>query len=157
MAEARMLDIVMVEIGEGLFAFPASEVREALPMVEPTPMPDWPGDALGLVNVRGELMPLMDLSRHLGRPPLMPSARYLILTLMTRERVWGALVNRVEGVVNAAIRSMDGARKEGQLAPGVCAGLILWVQGPVVLLDPEALATLLHVPDMRLPDASAER
>ena len=66
---ARMAAFVVFEIEGRRYALPVEQVREVLPSVEVDPLPG-AGDAyLGVITLRGVLVPVVDLRRHLGIPP----------------------------------------------------------------------------------------
>lgn len=56
--------VVFVLCGER-FAVVAEHVLEALPLLEPTPVPGTPESLLGVINHRGRVLPVMDLRRQL--------------------------------------------------------------------------------------------
>jgi chemotaxis signal transduction protein len=117
-------------------------VREVLPLVDPTPMPSWPPHVLGVIELRGELMPLVDVAEVLGQParPVSPAQRILVLSLP--ERTLGVLVDTVEGVASGHLRPTVGFRPEGgELARGVLSEL-----HGAVLVDPNVLLRSLQVP-----------
>ncbi|MDX2194573.1 MAG: chemotaxis protein CheW [Gemmatimonadales bacterium] len=58
--------LVTVQLGGGEYAFPMERVREILRAEPPTPLPDAPPAVLGVVTVRGEVLPVIDTARALG-------------------------------------------------------------------------------------------
>jgi chemotaxis signal transduction protein len=136
--------VVIATIGHQAFAFPVEQVREVVPLVDPTPMPSWPAHVLGVIELRGELMPLVDVAEVLGQPrrPVSASQRVLVLTLP--ERTLGVLVDTVEGVASGHLRPTVGfaaGQGEGELARGVISEL-----HGAVLVDPQVLVRALGVP-----------
>lgn len=80
-AREPMRRLVVFELGGELYGMPltgVSEVRTPLPV---TPLPNVPEYVLGLVNLRGNLIPLIDLRRRFGMPllPAGPTTRLLVL------------------------------------------------------------------------------
>jgi purine-binding chemotaxis protein CheW len=107
-------------------------------------MPHWPAHALGIIELRGELMPLVDVAEVLGQPrrPLSASQRVLVLTLT--ERTVGIVVDTVEGVASGHLRptvGFAGPSADGELARGVLSEL-----HGAVLVDPQVLVRTLGVP-----------
>src|SRR2546429_8217408 len=68
MTVATLSQVLVVRVGPGEFALPIEQVTEVLWMVELTPVPEGPPWLLGLVNVRGEVIPVVDLRTRLGLP-----------------------------------------------------------------------------------------
>lgn len=138
---------VFVEIDGKRFGTPASAVREVLPMLEPTRMPNWPADVLGLMDIRGELIPLVDIAPKLGKPPCRLTPKQYIVLVNAHGREWGVVVDRVVGVRQAVVRGADEVGGEhGIDMPAVCLGVTFDEDRMVVLLDPEHLIDSIRIP-----------
>ncbi len=64
----RVTSFVAVRLGGETFGLPLEGVREFAATPHVTPVPGGPPDLLGLVNRRGEVVPLLDLRGALGLP-----------------------------------------------------------------------------------------
>jgi len=87
----------------------AFEVADALEVIKPrlvTKVPRTPDYVLGILSVRGEMVPIIDLRRRLGAAPAedVPLSRVLVLS-QSDIRV-GFLVDRMTGVEEAEKRSV---------------------------------------------------
>jgi purine-binding chemotaxis protein CheW len=74
-------EFVMFQLGDGRYALPAPAVREVLPFVGATALPNTPPFVIGLVNVRGRLLSALDLRPLLGlalAPPASTAALILV-------------------------------------------------------------------------------
>ena len=73
-------EIVVFAIGERMVGFPASTVRELIRAVAVTGLPGAPRGVDGVIDVRGTLIPIVDLSERLGLSPrpLRASDQFLI-------------------------------------------------------------------------------
>jgi purine-binding chemotaxis protein CheW len=60
------VDTVLIPVGEDLFAIPIGWVREVVTAPALTPLVTAPGMVLGLFNLRGEIVPLLDTGSLLG-------------------------------------------------------------------------------------------
>src|SRR5689334_18056482 len=108
MARTESEDLVFFTVGRKRFAFLAVVVHEVLPMLEPTSVPGWPLHALGLIDVRGVLVPLLDVTAALGVPTKPLSASQYVLLMEAFHRPFGIVVDSVEGVRNASLPQGDG-------------------------------------------------
>jgi purine-binding chemotaxis protein CheW len=85
------------------FSVPVRRVEEVLEYEEPTCIPRAPEYLLGIVNVRGRLIPVLDLRRRFELPPAETTvnSRYIVLSLdWEGETVpLGVLADAVEGVI----------------------------------------------------------
>ena len=59
----------MLPVGDDRYALAAEHVREVAAAPRPTALPGMPVWALGLVNLRGEVVPLLDTAVLLGMEP----------------------------------------------------------------------------------------
>lgn len=137
---------VFVAVGGRRFGLPAAAVSEILLMLEPTPMPSWPDEALGLIDVRGELMPLVDVAPRLGCSPTLITPAHLVVLVAARARRWGLVVERVDGVHPARLltaKELGTVRADDM--PEVCMGLTRDGKGPILILDPERLVAGLRL------------
>jgi len=147
MAPSAPQDLVRFRISGRRYALPAAVVREVIQMVEPTPIPSWPARALGLMELRGELFPLVDLSDVLGLAPLAVSAAQFILVVLAPDRTWGVVVDVVDSVVSVPVEpplALSASRLLDTAA--LSLGVVVDEQGPWVVLAPELLFAALEVP-----------
>ena len=86
-----------------------------------TEVPRVPADVLGVMSLRGEVIPVFDLRRRLGLPPCdeEPSKRARVLVVDAGEGPAGVLVDRVAQVVRLKPSSIE-PTPHG-LGPGVQA------------------------------------
>lgn len=68
-------------LGNEEFAVPVGRVREIIPWQDVTPVPQVAEHVLGVINLRGKVVPVMDLRRRLGMPAAERSARSCIVVL----------------------------------------------------------------------------
>ncbi|HPM41427.1 MAG TPA: chemotaxis protein CheW [bacterium] len=65
---AQTLEFVSFEMGGERFGLEIGSVREVALLPEVTPVPSMPGWLVGVVNLRGEVVPVVDLRNALGAP-----------------------------------------------------------------------------------------
>lgn len=143
---------VTFQVAGETYAFPVESVQEILRVGTITRVPDAPYPVRGIVNLRGRVIPVVDLRLRLGlaagEPG--PAARVLIATL--RGRVIGLLVDAV-----AEVERVDRMQVE-DLPTDVTTEHSEYITGIyprgrdlLILLDPEKV--LLITADM--PEAAA--
>jgi len=117
--------LIEFECGGLRFGLPLDCVRRAIPSAEPAPLPGAGAVVLGVLNVAGEMVAVVDLRRRLGLPaaPLDPAQQILIAELSGF--LAGIVVDRIHG-----IEERDAAR----LFPGE-VGAASYVRGMVRLDD----------------------
>jgi purine-binding chemotaxis protein CheW len=62
--------VIVVEIGKERYGINLEHIAEVLPPVRATPVPGAPPVFSGVVNIHGEIRPVMDLRRFLGMEPI---------------------------------------------------------------------------------------
>ena len=84
------------------------KVREALIMPSITPMPGSPKHVLGVANIRGQIIPVIDLPSVVG---CTPSARNILLVTEYERSVQGFAVEEVEEIVRLEWNRVVSAEK----------------------------------------------
>jgi purine-binding chemotaxis protein CheW len=135
------------------YAFPLDVVDRVLPMVEIAPVPDAPGIVLGVVNVHGNIVPILDVRARFHLSPRAPDLASRLLVIRTASRVLGVPADEVLGVRTLAADAI--ASPEGIL-PGLgqVAGIARLHDGVLLIHDPDTFLSVEE--DMRLAHALAE-
>lgn len=72
-------DLVTLDVGGHSYAIEAELVREVFPVREVTPLPTSPDFVLGITNVRGKIIAVLDLLRVLGLGSATRSTRQVVI------------------------------------------------------------------------------
>jgi purine-binding chemotaxis protein CheW len=140
-------EVLTFRLGEGDYSVPAQYVREVQPLGDVTPLPFTPAFLVGLVNVRGRLLAVLDIRPLLDIPETPPQPQAFLLVLTANGIDVGLLADALVEV----------RRNDYQLAPVLStAGRgVAWVRGVdrrlSLLLDP---LTLLADPRLTINGAS---
>lgn len=116
--------LLIVQIGPERYALDVSAVREIKPLAGVTPLPGLPSFWVGLVNQRGNLVPVLELAAYLALPASRDTSDEPKLVFVVAEDVHVALV--VDAVREIRPTPTD------DLAPSVSA-------------DPESVRIVQHV------------
>lgn len=81
------------------------KVQEIIGLLPITVVPSTPSFVIGVVNLRGKIVPILDLRQKLGMPSFEPSAETCIVVVKARNVEVGVVVDRVREVVD--IKSED--------------------------------------------------
>jgi len=128
-------ELIAFNIGEQQFSLCTAAVREIRGWTPATPLPHAPPFVLGVVNLRGVVLPIVDLAVRLGFPPSQPTARHAIIVVEFGDQVAGLLVDGVSDIFTA-----DDAQI--QPTPEIAAGTAkLYLRG-VIALDGRLVAVL---------------
>jgi purine-binding chemotaxis protein CheW len=80
------------------FCVDVQSVREIRGWASETRLPHAPDYVRGVINLRGTVLPIVDLAYRLGFPPAEPTARHAILVIETGRRMVGLLVDAVSDI-----------------------------------------------------------
>lgn len=122
------------------YGVPVDCVVEILRAVAITELPGCPDVVEGLVDVRGELVPVVDLRRRLGGQPrhTLPSDHFVVVR--TSRRVLALHIERVERLVQYTPEDFEDGARIGVESTYV-DGVIKLAGGLVLIHDVEAFLT----------------
>jgi len=141
--------LISFRVGEQEFCIDVTTVREIRGWTPATPIPQSPDYLRGVINLRGAIMPVVDLRNRLGYGVTEPEARHVIIVVECGERLAGVLVDAVCDTL-----TVDG--ETIQPAPQTGAPDEAFVRGIIPLED--RLVTYLSMEDIfprRMSDAAA--
>jgi purine-binding chemotaxis protein CheW len=143
---AKVSELIAFNIGEQQFCLSTTAVREIRGWTPATPLPHAPPFVLGVVNLRGVVLPIVDLAVRLGFPATQPTARHAIIVVEFADQVAGLLVDGVSDIFTA-----DEAQI--QPTPEIAAETAkLYVRGVIAmdgrLLGVIDIANLLPTPEL---------
>lgn len=113
-------DYCIVECSGQVFAAGLSAVREVLSGKLATPVPQAPPALIGVVELRGDVLPVVQLSALLGIPTRAYTPANPILVLSSHDARVGVVVDRVRHV--RAIESVAITATKHDLFSGWCTG-----------------------------------
>lgn len=123
------LELITFEIADQRFGLDIMSVREIRAWTKATPLPQVPHYVSGVVNLRGTVLPVIDLAARLGWAPTEPTPRHAIIVAQLHGKVMGLIVDAVSDIVTIATESL-------QQAPGGCSdGLLPFLHGLAALED----------------------
>ena len=99
-APRRITTWVTFDLAEEIFAIPVDDVREVLRVATVTRVPHAPHPIRGVTNLRGKVIPVIDLRRRIELAPVEIGRSSRILVVNPRGRVIGLLVDAVRQVVH---------------------------------------------------------
>lgn len=88
-------EYVAFKVSEQEFCVDIMSVREIRGWTDATSLPHAPHYVLGVTNLRGSVLPIVDLASRLGLPAPEPSARHVIIVTKIGSQIVGLLVDAV--------------------------------------------------------------
>jgi len=111
-------DMLRFAVGEELFAIPISALREVVMTAMVTAVPGVPPPFVGLANVRGALMPVLDPRSLLGVRGPRPAGIHPILVVATEGGALGLWADRVDGLIRVELDELHWGHSEGVACVG---------------------------------------
>ena len=102
---AQSGEFLTFDLGGQEYAVDIMSVREIRGWTKTTPMPHSPDFMRGVINLRGTVLPVMDLSARIGLLPIEPTARNVIIVAKFQNALTGLLVDAVSDIIT--IQSED--------------------------------------------------
>ena len=91
---------VTFKLGDETYGINVMQVQEVLRMTEIAPVPGAPSYVLGIVNLRGNVVTVIDTRNRFGLPPVEADDATRIVIIETEGHIIGVLVDSVAEVVN---------------------------------------------------------
>lgn len=92
-------ELIAFRIGDQEFCVDIMQVREIRGWTQATPLPRTPGFMKGVINLRGAVLPIVDLGARLGLKTTEPTARHVIMVINQGARTMGLLVDAVSDII----------------------------------------------------------
>lgn len=143
-------------LGSERYAVRIDAVREILEVARMTPLPLMPGFVLGVMNLRGAVVPVVDLGARLGLPAANVSRRSCVVIVDIANRPdegphrLGMLVDSVYEVVDATDEELETVPRLGTRIDGTLIRSMVRIRDQVTpeldigqILDPTTLSALI--------------
>jgi purine-binding chemotaxis protein CheW len=148
------LQLVGIRVGRETFGLPISLVREIVRVPEITSVPNAPDYVEGVINLRGRIIPVVDLRKRFREKVTEPNKKNRIVVVELESRRIGLIVNSASEVLKIAPSEIEAPHEvfqEGEL--NYITGVGKMKGRLVILLD---LNKILQRGELRRLDDFAE-
>lgn len=136
-----ILELLVFDVGDRRLALRARDVHEVIRAVAIAPLPKAPPVVEGVINVRGTLMPVLDLRKRFGLPPvpITPEQHFILARAGPRP-----VALRVDRALDLTIVPEDAVESATRVVPRAeyVAGLARLADGVLVIHDLERFLSL---------------
>lgn len=94
-----MFELIAFTLGDQEFCVEVMSVREIRSWTPATILPHSPAYVRGVINLRGAVLPVMDLSLRLGMAAAEPSQEHVIIVTQIGSQIVGLLVDSVSDIL----------------------------------------------------------
>ncbi len=98
-AEPKSYRYVVFRVNRQHYALPLDHVIRTVRMVAVTPVPDLPHSVLGIINMAGQMLPVIDLRRLFGQTDKDPELQDVLLVLHIHRQTAAIIVDEVLNVL----------------------------------------------------------
>ena len=134
---ARSSRWLRMRIGRDSYAFELLRVQEVVRVAPILAVRGASMSVLGVMNLRGRIVPVFDLGRWLGSAAIEVTEGARIVVVERDDELIGVLVTQVEDVVSLSREHIEPPLANGN--PGAIVGIARTGHAPTVLLDANAL------------------
>jgi purine-binding chemotaxis protein CheW len=136
---------VVFKLDEHFFALPVGIVERIVRVVNITPMPGSSDHILGVINVKGQPIPVFSMRKIFGLNDRESRLSDQLIIVRTLKHTVSFIADTVTGVVD---RNGHNRIQPGQIFTGlekIVEGLIFYEDGIILIYDPERLFTLENI------------
>lgn len=134
-ASGTELEIISFYLGEQIFSVNIMSVREIRGWAPATPLAHSPSHVLGVINLRGTVIPVIDMALRLGLEAIVPTERSAIIVAEVREQLVGLLVENVSDMITVSTTQM-------QTVPEVGATAVQLMTTAIIALEKQMISHL---------------
>jgi purine-binding chemotaxis protein CheW len=106
--------LITFQLGDQVLGVDIMAIREIRAWSPATPLPNVPVHVRGVVNLRGVVLPVIDLRCRLGWGTTDPTARHVIIVVRIGEQLQGMIVDAVNDIVSVAQDDMQPLPEMGE-------------------------------------------
>lgn len=113
---SKLIRLVVFRLDGQRYALPLAAVERIVRAVEVTPLPDAPPIVLGMIDVEGRVLPVLNIRRRFLLPEREVSAADQFLIAQTPRRTVALVVDEAERVIE---RPQSAVISSAQIVPGL--------------------------------------
>lgn len=133
--------LIVFELEDQRYALYLHAVHRIIRIVDITPLPEVSDFILGLINIRGQIVPVFDVRKRFDLPVRDTNLNDRIIIAQTKKRTVALVADRVQGVIELT----EGQQIPSQMiTPGMelFAGVIKLEDGMILIHDLERFLSL---------------
>ena len=106
-ADGTEIELLSFLVGEQDYSVDIMSVREIRGGSSATSLPHSPGYMRGVINLRGTVLPIMDLAKRLGMDEVTDETRNVIIVVAVDDRTVGLMVDAVSDILSIQEEDMQ--------------------------------------------------
>lgn len=138
--EGAYLEVVEFMLAHERYALELTHIREVYPLKEFVPLPGTPGFVLGIINVGGQILSIIDIKRFFELPEKGLTNLNKVIILQSDEMEFGILADEIlgttkipESAIQTSLPTLTGVRAD--YLKGVTGDRVVILDGEKLLSD----------------------
>jgi purine-binding chemotaxis protein CheW len=141
--QSELRKMLAIGVGAQEFCLDVMIVREIRGWSPATPLPRTPAYVVGMVNLRGAVIPVIDLAARLGFTPTQPGVRHVIVVTEVNGALIGLLVDAVTDSIEVNVADVQPTPDAASESTKACvSGIIALESRLLAVLNPQELLTI---------------
>ena len=137
--DERRLEVVEFMLAHERYALELAHIREVYPLKDLTPLPGTPDFVLGIINVRGRILSIVDIKRFFDLPEKGLTNLNQVIILQSDEMEFGILADEILGTKSIPLSTIQDSLPT---LTGIRAEYLKGLTGDrVVILDGERIVS----------------
>lgn len=130
------IELLTFQLADQEYSLDIMSVREIRGWTKTTPLPHAPSYMKGVINLRGTVLPVMDLSERLGLKPQKQTDRNVIIVVNHDDVMTGLLVDAVSDIIALTADDLQPPPEmQASTLPSVVSSLTLIDERMIRVLD----------------------
>jgi purine-binding chemotaxis protein CheW len=135
--------LITCTLGSAEYGIEIMAVQEIKGWAPTTSIPRAPSWIRGVINLRGVIVPILDLRARFGQPATEPTAMHVVVIVQAAGRTFGILVDAVSDIISVAPEDVRPVPEMGSsLEEKLLSGLVPMDRGMVALVSLDALVAM---------------
>jgi purine-binding chemotaxis protein CheW len=156
--QLQEIQVACLRLEEGLYAVDIMRIREIIKLPKLAPLPRALPFVEGVINLRGTVIPVIDLRKRFGLPAVEHSDTSRLLILSIAGQSLGLIVDEVTEMITVPVRELKPPPRGVRLVGGeYMVGVFLVREVPVMLLNIDALLSFQEKAELGLTDTSTPK
>lgn len=135
MEEVEQEKYLTFRVGDEDYGIAIEHISEIVGLHKITPVPDVPRFVKGVINLRGKIIPVVDMRLRLGMPERQYDERTCIIVVNIEGDLLGLIVDRVNEVTDIPVSQIEPTPAGEEELGGMVKGLGKVGDGVKILLD----------------------
>lgn len=156
--QLQEIQVACLRLEDGLYAVDIMRIREIIKLPKLAPLPRALPFVEGVINLRGSVIPVIDLRKRFGLPDVEHSDASRLLILSIAGQSLGLIVDEVTEMITVPVRELKPPPRGVRLVGGeYMVGVFLVREVPVMLLNIDALLSFQEKVELGLTDTSTHK